>query len=236
MLRNLSYILIAAILIIGNGCATRGVVVPQVKKPQTKVVSSVTAFHNLSGKLEKSIKVVPFDNSLESSLQFQNYATTIVSFLEKFGFSTVGENQEPDYIVFVSYGIGSGNTSVSSSPVIGRTGGGYTDSRGTVLNPAGGMKYFSGSSYSMPTYGVVGTRTSTSTEYTRNLAIDIVDTPSLNSKKPKKIYEGRVESSGSCSEINYVIDEMMQSLLKDFPGTSGKSKKVKLPSKVFNEC
>ena len=128
----------------------------------------------------------------------------------------------------MSYGIGSGKTSVSSSPVIGRTGGGYTDSRGTVLNPAGGMKYYSGSSYSMPTYGVVGTRTSSSTTYTRNLAIDIVDTPSLNSKKPKKIYEGRVVSSGSCGEINYIIDAMMESLLKDFPGTSGKSKKVKI--------
>ena len=236
MLRNLSYILIAATIIFVNGCNHfRGVVRPQV--PQSTYVSTVTAFHNLSGKLEKSIKVLPFDNSLESSLQFQNYATTIVSYLEKFGFSTVDENQEPDYIVFVSYGIGSGKTSVSSSPVIGRTGGGDTSHRGIYQNPAGGMKYYSGSSYSMPTYGVVGTRTSSSTEYTRNLAIDIVDAPSLNSKKPKKIYEGRVESSGSCSEINYVIGAMMQALLKDFPGTSGESKLKKVPiPKIPEKC
>ena len=92
MLRNLSYIIIVAILILGNGCNHfRGVVRPQV--PKSFVNSTVTVFHNLSGKLEKSIKVLPFDNSLESSLQFQNYATTILSYLEKFGFSTVDENQ-----------------------------------------------------------------------------------------------------------------------------------------------
>ena len=182
-----------------------------------------------SGKLEKSIKVLPFDKSLENSLQFQNYATTIVSFLEKFGFSTVDENQEPDYIVFVSYGIGSGKTSVSSSPVIGKTGGGYTRHSGILRNPTSSKSaLYSGSSYSMPTYGVVRTRTSTSTTYTRNLAIDIVDTPSLNSKKPKKIYEGRVKSRGRCREINYVIDEMMEALLQDFPGTNGESKLKKI--------
>ena len=80
----------------------------------------------------------------------------------------------------------------------------------------------------MPTFGVVGTRTSSSTTYTRNLAIDIVDTPSLNSKKPKKIYEGRVKSSGRCREINYVIGEMMEALLQDFPGTNGESKLKKV--------
>ncbi|KMP10267.1 hypothetical protein UR09_06835 [Candidatus Nitromaritima sp. SCGC AAA799-A02] len=203
---------------------------------QPIVRSNVTSFHNISGKIEKNtIKVVPFDRSLENSLQFQSYAKTIASFLKSSGFSITDENQEPDYIVFVSYGIGSGKESLVSTPVFGQTGGGTTFESGSVYGSGGSVSY-SGSSYTMPTYGIVGSSTSSITQYTRNLAIDIVDASSLKTKIPKKIYEGRVKSTGKCGDVNYVMDEMVQSMFRDFPGTSGVSKRIDIPSNGYNEC
>ncbi len=75
----------------------------------------------------------------------------------------------------------------------------------------------------MPTYGVVGSSTSTVTSdvYTRKLAIDIVTSDTLNSEKPDKVYEGRVTSKGSCGAIAEVMDEMLEALFSKFPNGSG---------------
>jgi hypothetical protein len=225
-------IVFLVLFIFSNGCA-----MSPTQPVQGRVISNVTSFHNITGTITKrTIKVLPFDKSLESSLQFQNYATTIASYLKQSGFSVAVENQTPDYVVFVSYGIGSGKTIAESTPVFGQTGGGTTTSSGTVYGLGGGSSYYSGSSYTMPTFGVVGSRTSTSTVFTRNLAIDIVDTSSLKSEKPIKIYEGRVKSIGKCGGVNYVMSEMIESMFRNFPGTSGNSRKVEIPSNAYFDC
>ena len=215
-------IIFLVFFIFSNGCAVAPVA-PPTQPVQHRVESDVTIFHNITGTIEKkTIKVLPFDKSLEGSLQFQAYAKTISSYLAQYGFSVVLENQVPDYIVFVSYGIGSGKTITESTPIFGATGGGTTTTSGTVFGEGGGRSIdYSERSYTMPTFGVVGSRTSTSILFTRNLAIDIVDASSLKSGKPKKIYEGRVKSAGQCSDINYVMPEMIKSMFINFPGTSG---------------
>jgi len=76
----------------------------------------------------------------------------------------------------------------------------------------------------MPTFGVVGSTTSTITgeRFRRNIAIDIVDRKTLKSEKPVKVYEGKVRSAGRCSQMNQVIDEMVQGFFQQFPNGSGK--------------
>ena len=127
-------------------------------------------------------------------------------------------------------GIGRGKEELVSSPVYGSTGGGTTTFSGSAYNyGGGGSTYYSGTAYSMPTFGVVGSSTSSVTTYTRQLAMDLVETSTLESKKSNKIYEGRVKSTGACSMIPAVMPEMLESLFKGFPKQSGSTHVIDLP-------
>jgi hypothetical protein len=214
-------VIIVAIIIFLNGCAGA-----PTGTQHKSALYNVISFHNIEGEVkEKTIKVLPFDKSLENSLQFQNYAESIEYYLNSYGFSVVNENQVPDYIVFLSYGIGSGEESIVSETVTGQTGGGTTYRSGSVYGSGGSVSYY-GTSYKMPTYGVVGSKTYSETNYTSNLALDIVDASSLKSDKPIKIYEGRVKSTGLCADLNSKTDYMVIALFWEFPGTSGVSSMI----------
>ena len=127
-------------------------------------------------------------------------------------------------------GIGGGKEELVSSPVYGSTGGGTTTFSGSAYNyGGGGSTYYSGTAYSMPTFGVVGSRTGSIIIYTKQLALDLVETSTLESKKVNKIYEGRVKNTGSCSMIPAVMPEMLESLFKDFPKQSGSTHTIDLP-------
>ena len=71
--------------------------------------------------------------------------------------------------------------------------------------------------------------TSSVTVHSRQLAMDLVKTSTLESKKVNKIYEGRVKNTGSCSMIPAVMPEMLESLFKDFPKQSGSTHTIGLP-------
>ena len=193
-----------------------------------QIRSNVSVFHNITEQHKgNSIVVLPFQKELESSLEFQNYKKTIEDNLQKYGFNIVQEKDTSDFIAFVSYGIGRGKEELVSSPVYGSTGGGTTTFSGSAYNyGGGGSTYYSGTAYSMPTFGVVGSRTSSITQHTRQLAMDLVETSTLESKKINKVYEGRVKSSGRCSMISYVMPEMLESLFRDFPKKSGSSETI----------
>ena len=78
----------------------------------------------------------------------------------------------------------------------------------------------------MPTFGVVGSRTSSITEYTRQLAMDLVETSTLESKKINKIYEGRVKSVGRCNMVSTVMSQMISSIFTDFPRNNGSTEQI----------
>jgi len=76
----------------------------------------------------------------------------------------------------------------------------------------------------MPTYGVVGTGVTSQTQYTRVLRLDIVDKQALAEGNIKKLYEGKVVSSGSSSQVAQVLPTMVKTLFEDFPGKSGNTR------------
>jgi hypothetical protein len=73
----------------------------------------------------------------------------------------------------------------------------------------------------LPTYGVVGTRETSQTEYMRVLRLDIVDKQALAEGNIKKLYEGKVVSSGFSGQLVQVLPTMVKALFEDFPGQSG---------------
>lgn len=215
-------ILLSIIMVVGliiSGCVGLG----------STIQSQVGVFHNITEQ-HKGVKVVvlPFQKELESSLEFQSYREIIETKLRINGFMIVEDKDNSNYIAFVSYGIDA-KEQIVSSPVFGSTGGGTTYSRGTVTSSRRGYERYSGSSYSEPTFGVVGSSSSSVTTYTRQLAMDFVETSTLEKDKVKKIYEGKVKSIGACGIVAAVMPLMIESLFKTFPQKSGSTNTIILP-------
>lgn len=191
----------------------------------TFVETKITAFYIPEYKSSGTITVVAAEAEVNRSLEFAHYKRQFEQKLAANGYTVVKNPSEAQYIALVAYGIDSGKSSIVSTPIFGPTGGGTTYSSGTVYG-SGGSATYSGTGYSMPTFGVVGSATHSATEYTRAIALDIVDAGSLKSGAPKKLYEARAKSTGSCSVIAGVFEEMLDAMFKNFPGESGKTRSV----------
>ena len=74
----------------------------------------------------------------------------------------------------------------------------------------------------------VGTKTIRENYFLKNLALDIAEAKSYEGSGVIKIYEGRVESSGSCGRRTTVVPSMIRALFKNFPGKSGATQKIVL--------
>ena len=189
------------------------------------IEANISSFSELPKALVgKSIYLLAHPQEKNDTLEWKSYRKIFESGFRKSGF-TITELASADYVAFISYGIDGGKVTQDTvtTPVYGSTGGGTTYHSGTVSSYGGGYGSYSGTSYSMPTYGVVGSSTSivSGEQFSRNIAIDIVDRKTLKSEKPVKVYEGRVRSAGTCSQMNQVIDELVQGFFQKFPNGSG---------------
>ena len=209
---NLSFVPLLAFLL--GACSTVG-----------PVETTTTIFYTAGAESRGSIAVRPAEERLEQSLEFRAYKAKIESHLKAVGYSIAAPADHARYVALVSYGIDNGKTSEVSVPIYGQTGGGTTYTSGTVYG-AGGPKYVSGSSYSMPTYGVIGSTSQSATVYARAIAIDIVEIGESRQGAPEKRYEIRAKSTGTCSALTEVFDEMLDAMFTDFPGESGRAHKV----------
>ena len=169
----------------------------------------------------KRLAVLGYPEKINKSLEWNSYKPVFEKQFWKQGF-VISSLDNADYVAFVTYGIGDPQTSthIGSVPVYGQTGGGTTTHSGTVSSYySGGYASYYGTSYTMPTYGVVGTSTYSydATSYTRTVAINLVEKGSN-----KKLFEGKVTSTGACSMIGEVIDEIAESMFQKFPSGSGR--------------
>ncbi len=184
------------------------------------VAANVSSFSELPKKFAgKTIHLLAHPEEKNKTLEWKSYRPKFENGFRKAGFTVATIDDSADYVAFVSYGVDGGKIAkdIVSMPVYGSTGGGTTYHSGTVYGRGYGR--YSGTSYSMPTFGVVGSRTSTVTSeiFGRNIAIDIVER-----KTRKKVYEGRLRSSGPCSQMNQVIDELVEGFFQKFPDGSGR--------------
>jgi hypothetical protein len=173
--------------------------------------SQVAVFHQLPKDVSGTTYVmIPFKEQ-EGRLQHKAYEEAIRQELNAKGFreTTIDQAQT---VVFFAYGIDTGRGVVSSYPIIGQTGVEACTSTSCV------------DSSPWPTYGVVGTRKTRQIEYTRLLRLDIVDKQSLTEGNIKKLYEGKVVSSGFSDQLAKVLPEMVKALFEDFPGQSGSTR------------
>jgi Domain of unknown function (DUF4136) len=172
--------------------------------------SQVAVSHQLPKDLSGTTYVmIPFKDQ-EGSLEHKAYEEAVRQELNAKGFRETTVEQA-ETVVFLAYGIETVRVVVSSYPIIGQTG--VEDS-----NP-------------WPTYGPVGKRESSQTEYTRVLRLDIVDKEDFaEGNIQKKVYEGRVVSSGFSDKLDKVLPKMVKALFEDFPGQSGSTKTLFQPT------
>ena len=164
-------------------------------------------FHQLPNDLSGTTYVmIPFKEQ-EGSLQHKAYEEVVRQELNAQGFRETTLNQAQT-VVFFAYGIDKGKEVVSSYPIFGRT--------GVIFDGTP-----QGHGFYEPTYGVVGTRETRQTEYTRVLRLVIVDKQSLAERNIRKLYEGKVVSSGFSDQLVQVLPKMVKALFEDFPGQSG---------------
>ena len=181
------------------------------------VQTRTTAFYLPEYTPSDSIAVISADADKNNSLEFANYKKKFETRLAASGYKIVANPDDAKYIAVIAYGIDNGKTSAVSSPVFG---------------PAySGAAYSGSNSYTMPDYGVVGSSTGLTTTYTRAIALDIVDAASLKSGQPRKVYESRVKSSGTCNVIAGVFNELLKAMFEEFPGENGKTRKASIPFK-----
>ena len=168
----------------------------------------------------KRVAVLGYPKKIDESLEWNSYKPIFEREFQKQGF-VISDAENADYIAFVTYGIGAPQTStqIGSVPIYGQTGGGTTIHSGTVSSYGGGSANYYGNSYTMPTYGIVGSSTYSykTTSYTRTVAINLVEKGSN-----KKIFESKATSTGSCGIIGIVMNEIAEGMFKKFPSGSGR--------------
>lgn len=193
------------------------------------VKSSVTRFHTMdetnSG---KTFMVVPYEEQV-GDLEFQTYAKRVEIKLAELGYQPVSAWDDAAYAVFLQYGIDDGREVAYSEPVYGQTGGGTTYHSG-YMNSLNGGTSFSGTSYETPTYGVVGAETKTATIYRRKLSLAITDIAKSTDGNVVDIFQGEVISEGTNKSFAAVSDCLINAMFEGFPGESGHSQNVRVPS------
>jgi hypothetical protein len=196
-----------------------------------QVRSDVTRFTELPPTADGQTFVILPLKTQEGSLEFQTYANDVANRLQQHGYRLVTDLRQADYAVFLTYAVGDPQTVAGLMPLYGQTGGGYSydsgtfNSFGTYGNAFGS---YNGSTYTAPTYGVIGEVPYTSTTYTRVLLMDMVDLHKSTNTQLHTAFEGKVISVGSNGNIAVVADCLIAALFDGFPGANGETKQIQM--------
>jgi Domain of unknown function (DUF4136) len=199
----------------------------------TQIRTQVTRFHHMPAAASgETFAVVPL-NDQAGSLEWEQYADLVAQQLSAKGYVRVAQPTNAKYAVLFSYAIDRGKTTTSEVPIFGQTGGGVTTFNGTASGMVGGTPYSgftSGSAYTPPTYGEIGSVPVTMTTFTRAVELEIFDVPqTLASGAPAKTFEATAGSAGSSGALAVVMPAMIAAIFKDFPGKSGETMSVSAP-------
>lgn len=197
------------------------------------VQSRVSVFHELPTAFtaENSFVVLPWTDGQKGSLEFSTYAADVTRRLEAKGLVQAQPNSRPRYAVFFEYGIDNGRTETAaySIPIWGVTGVSSSNTTGTITG-AGNTATVNATTVNTPSYGVTGYSQGTVSNrvFGRFVDLDILELPA-DGGSPKRVYEGRLKSEGSCSALPSLMPIFLSAILDEFPGKSGAVRNVATP-------
>lgn len=191
----------------------------------SSVSTNNTAFFNETFIPSGSISVLAASKDFKTSLEFATYKRKFEDQLAINGYRIEADSSKAESIALIAFGIDEGQTETITNPIYGQIG--Y--STGGLRSTRIGVR----TTYMMPSYGVAGSSRHSVTIYNHAIAMDIVDGESFREGNPVKLYEARTTSTGSCSVIVEVFDEMLTAMFEGFPGENGRNRKMKVPGE-FN--
>jgi hypothetical protein len=147
------------------------------------------------------------------------------------GFSRADSLETAGFAALLLYAVDDGKQSVVYTPIYGQTSrriNSYSD----IAYDEKGRAVYIRRNYLSPNFGVVGASADTKTNYRQTIALDIVKADSLKNDEPVKLFEGRTFSSGACSVIVEVFDELLEAMFIDFPSDNGRNRSQSIESEV----
>ncbi len=176
----------------------------------------------------RSFLLVPGNEGVElSDLQFQEYARYVTRALIEKGFVWANSDDEADIIIQCTYGISDPYSKKYSSivPNFGQTGS-TTSSSGYV---SGNM--YSGSSTTIPTYGItgLGVKSSSRTVYTRNLILTGYDYKKYKATQSiEMIWETVVQSTGRSGDLRGAFPVLVAASMPYISENTGKQIEIRI--------
>ena len=204
---------VLALIAVLTGCAT------------SRVETTTITYQGQDAAVRGTIYVSSGTEESAKSLAFNSIRNRVAAHFSQKGYQPVNDYKDAQYVAYVNYTINNGKTLNSTVPIVGQTGGGMSYSSGTVRS-AGGFASYTGSTYTPPTFGVVGVANSQHTEYLRQVQIDVFKVN--GSKLGSKVYEIVGTSSGSCSNLMAILPTIIDGMFEKFPGEDGKAVKVSI--------
>lgn len=181
------------------------------------------------------LAIIAADARLKSSLEFAHFRQLIADKFAANGYMPVDDVATAGQVAIVSYGVDNQRTQLVSYPLYGQVGGGMVYSSGVVSHGAS-VETYSGTTYVMPQFGLIGETSESVTTYSRVLAIDLIDGPSFRDRHPQKLLEIRTRSEGCSGNIVAVFPALLAATFAQFPGDLGVPRRNQVVAPLEARC
>ena len=181
---------------------------------------NVTRHHMLPQDLKGKTYKVAFTAEQKNSLEWQTYKQIAAKKIEKAGL--IPASGKPDYNILLLYGMTGQRVMERQQAQLGVT------SYGGVSFYQGRTPYgnYSGTVTHAPTYGITGTTSVPYAEFGHRVQVVVFD------RSDKVVFDGNARSSSEESSNEQLVPLLINHLLSDFPGKSGKSSNLTVPLSV----
>jgi hypothetical protein len=157
--------------------------------------------------------------------EFDTYAVIVARHLKRQGMRQASPDEIIDYAVLFNYGMAGSKTVSGTVPLYGQTGGGTSYQSGTASAfGSGGSAFgtYTGTTYTTPTYGVVGMMPYSYDEHSRFLLIRMVDMKRSTPGNIVAAWEAQVTSTGYSASFAPVAACLFDSAFEGFPRSGSK--------------
>lgn len=199
--------------------------------------AQVSRYQMMPAPAGQSFFVVPMDQRLNGSLQFQRFGGYVAQAMAAQGYAPAPSPQAATLIVNVGYGVDRGTTEYVSDP-FGYSGFGYGNGFGRSrlglglgFGFGGYRPYYSrfGGYRSAFYYGWddpfwYGGGVSSYTVYKSNLDVDI-----RRHADNQSVFEGHAQARSESGDLNRIVPNLVEAMFTGFPGRSGETVKITVP-------
>jgi hypothetical protein len=210
---------------------------------ETGFPAQVSRFQMMPAPVGQSFFVVPMDQRLNGSLEFQRFGAYVAQAMQAQGYTPATNPQAATLLVNVGYAVDRGTTEYQSDPFArsryGYGGLGYGGYGGFGSSFGFGSRY--GRSYYYPSYGgyrspfyygwddpfysPFDTGITSYTVYRSNLDLDI-----RRRADSQSVFEGHAKARSDTDDLNRIVPNLVEAMFTGFPGRNGETVKITVPS------